>query len=144
MANRDAVALLPPDRARTALAAAIALVTASGWIVSLMRPQQRGALPYQTTIWWIEQIVGLALVVVCIGIVMRKPAFFRPAMWLAGYSLLFDVMRWLLGYAEGDFVVPVGLIMYALFLWRLRLTRRTMAGSEPETVSDAAGESGDS
>lgn len=122
--------MLAPDLFRTGLAAAIALLTAGGWVYSLLRPLQREALPAQGTIWWIEQIVALVLVVVCIGIIMRKRAFFRPAVWLTGYSLLFDLMRWLLGYSRGTLVIPIGLVLYALFLWRLRLTRPMTA--EPD------------
>jgi len=123
MANTDSSGLLAPDRIRTAVAAGIAVLTAGGWAYSLVRPQQRAALPYQTTIWWIEQIVALALVVVCIGIIMNKRSFYRPAVWLTGYSLLFDLMRWLFGYSSGTLVIPIGLVLYALFLWRLRLAR---------------------
>ena len=115
--------LLARDDIRTAVAGAIAVLTAGGWVYSLMRPQQRAALPAQTTIWWIEQIVALALVVICIGIIMNRRAFYRPAVWLTGYSLLFDLMRWLLGYAGGTFVIPIGLVLYTLLLWRLRLAR---------------------
>ncbi|HWL38854.1 MAG TPA: hypothetical protein VNO75_01355 [Gemmatimonadaceae bacterium] len=131
MADSGSSALLPKDNIRTAVAAAIALLTAGGWLYALVRPEQRDALPAQNTIWWIEQIVGLALVVVCIGIVVRKRSFFRPAVWLTGYSLLFDVMRWLLGYSRGTLVIPIGLVMYALLLWRLRLTRQAM--TEPSS-----------
>ena len=38
-----------------------------------------------------------------------------------------DLMRWLLGYAGGTFVIPIGLVLYALFLWRLRLARPAVA-----------------
>lgn len=134
MPDSGSSALLPRDNIRSALAAAIALLTAGGWTYSLVRPEQRDALPAQNTIWWIEQIVGIALVVVCIGLVMRRRAFFRPAVWLTGYSLLFDVMRWLLGYSRGTLVIPIGLVLYALFLWRLRTTRHALSvppASEP-------------
>ncbi|MDQ3674448.1 MAG: hypothetical protein M3365_08745 [Gemmatimonadota bacterium] len=131
MANPGSSALLAPDRIRTAVAAAIALLTAGGWVYSLLRPQQREALPAQTTIWWIEQIVALTLVVICIGIIMNRRSFYRPAVWLTGYSLLFDLMRWLLGYSGGTLVIPAGLVLYALFLWRLRLARPAMTGADP-------------
>jgi hypothetical protein len=123
--------LLPKDNIRSALAAAIALVTAGGWLYSLLRPEQREALPAQNTIWWIEQIVGIALLVMCIGILMRRREFFRPAVWLTAYSLLFDVMRWLLGYSRGTLVIPIGLVLYALFLWRLRTTRHAVYAPPP-------------
>ena len=129
MANPRPSELLAPDNIRTAIAAAIALVTAGGWVFSLLRPQEREALPYQTTIWWIEQIVALALVVMCIGIIMNRRSFYRAAVWLTGYSLLFDLMRWLLGYAGGTVVIPIGLVLYALFLWRLRLARPAVAAA---------------
>ena len=132
MANTDSSRLLAPDRIRTAIATAIALLTAGGWVYSLLRPQQRAALPYQTAIWWIEQIVALALVAVCIGIIMRRLSFYRTAVWLTGYSLLFDLLRWLLGYSQGTLVIPIGLVLYALFLWRLRLARPAVAEGEHE------------
>jgi len=135
MANSGRPALLAPDQIRTAIAAAIALLTAGGWLYSLMRPQTREALPYQTTIWWIEQIVALALVVVCIGIIMRRRSFYRAAVWLTGYSLLFDLLRWLLGYSTGTLVIPIGLVLYALFLWRLRLARPAGAAT-PAAVTE--------
>lgn len=135
MANTGSTALLAQDRIRSSIAAAIAILTAGGWVYSLIRPQQREALPAQTAIWWIEQIVGLALVIICIGIIMRRRAFYRPAVWLTGYSLLFDLMRWLLGYAQGMLVIPIGLVLYALFLWRLRLARPAIPVS-PSAVAD--------
>jgi|SRR5687767_1690765 len=135
MANPGTAALLAPDRIRSAIAAAIAGLTAGGWLYSLMRPQTREALPFQTTIWWIEQIVALALVVVCIGILMRRRSFYRAAVWLTGYSLLFDLLRWLFGYAQGTLVIPIGLVLYALFLWRLRLARPAGAVA-PVSVTD--------
>jgi len=136
MANSRSNGLLARDNARSALAAAIALLTAGGWIYSLLRPQQREALPYQTTIWWIEQIVALALVAVCIGIIMNKRSFYRPAVWLTGYSLLFDLLRWLLGYSTGTVVIPIGLVLYALFLWRLRIARAApVTGSTTATAT---------
>lgn len=120
MANSE---LLARDNIRTAVAAATAVLTAGGWVYALMRPQQREALPAQTTIWWIEQVVALALVVICIGIIMNRRSFYRPAVWLTGYSLLFDLLRWLLGYTGGTVVIPIGLVLYTLLLWRLRLAR---------------------
>jgi hypothetical protein len=136
MANAGSTVLLARDNARTALAAAIALLTAGGWVYSLLRPQQREALPYQTTIWWIEQIVALALVAVCIGIIMNRRSFYRAAVWLTGYSLLFDLLRWLLGYSSGTLVIPIGLVLYALFLWRLRTARPAIGGSGAATATE--------
>lgn len=135
MADPRSSAMLPKDTLRTVIAAAIALLTAGGWVYALVRPEQRDALPAQNTIWWIEQIVGLALVAVCIGIVMRRRAFLRPAVWLTGYSLLFDLMRWLLGYSRGTLVIPIGLVLYALLLWRLRLTRQAMVDPPPDSAT---------
>ena len=135
MANTDSSGLIAPDRIRSAIAAAIALLTAGGWLYALMRPQERAALPGQAAIWWIEQVVGIALVIVCIGIIMRKRSFYRPAVWLTGYSLLFDLMRWLFGYSQGTLVIPIGLVLYALFLWRLRLARPAVAAPPPPVMS---------
>lgn len=134
MANPE---LLARDNIRTAVAAAIAVLTAGGWVYSLMRPQQREALPAQTTIWWIEQIVALALVVICIGIIMNRRSFYRPAVWLTGYSLLFDLLRWLLGYAGGTLVIPIGLVLYTLLLWRLRLARPATRETIPSGTTHA-------
>ena len=131
MANPGTTALLAPDRIRSGIAAAIALLTAGGWLYSLMRPQTREALPFQTTIWWIEQVVALALVVVCIAIIMRRRSFYRAAVWLTGYSLLFDLLRWVLGYSAGTLVIPIGLVLYALFLWRLKLARAAEVATAP-------------
>jgi hypothetical protein len=135
MAHSGTAALLAPDRIRSAIAAAIALLTAGGWLYSLMRPQTREALPFQTTIWWIEQVVALALVVVCIAIIMRRRSFYRAAVWLTGYSLLFDLLRWILGYSGGTLVIPIGLVLYALFIWRLRLARPAEVAAPPSATS---------
>ena len=137
MATSGSTELLARDNIRTAVAAAIAVLTAGGWLYSLMRPQEREALPAQTTIWWIEQIVALALVVICIGIIMNRRSFYRPAVWLTGYSLLFDLLRWLLGYAAGTFVIPIGLVLYTLLLWRLRLARPAAREPIPTGTSHA-------
>ena len=130
MPERVSRPLLPPDTIRTVLAGAIAALTIGGWIYALMRPELRGALDMQTTLWWVEQITGLALVIVCIAIVLRQRAFFTIAFWLTAYSLLFDLMRWLFGYASGRPTIPVALVLYALFLWRLRMTRRTVLADQ--------------
>jgi len=116
--------LLPPDVFRTVLAALITLLTIGGWINALGRTPLRDALRAQTRLWWIEQIVGLALALVCIGIIMRRRAFLEPAFWLTIYSTLFDVMRWIFEFIDGQLRIPVALILYLLFLWRLLLTRR--------------------
>ncbi|HKN58302.1 MAG TPA: hypothetical protein VJV97_05590 [Gemmatimonadaceae bacterium] len=116
--------LLPPDVFRTVLAALITLLTIGGWINALGRTPLRDALRAQTRLWWIEQIVGLALALVCIGVIMRRRAFLEPAFWLTIYSTLFDVMRWIFEFIDGQLRIPVALILYLLFLWRLLLTRR--------------------
>jgi hypothetical protein len=122
--------LLPRDIFRTVIALAIIALTLGGWIYVLMIPVDRFALSAQTRLWWIEQIVGFVLAIVCIGIVMRKRAFLAAAFWLTIYSLLFDVMRWIFEFKEGHPTIPIALILYALFIWRLHLARRTVAAEE--------------
>ena len=116
--------LLPRDNFRTVLAALITLLTIGGWINALGRTPLRDALRSQTRLWWIEQIVALALALVCIGIIMRRRSFLEAAFWLTIYSALFDVMRWIFEFREGQLNIPVALILYLLFIWRLVLTRR--------------------
>ena len=87
--------LLPRDNFRTVLAALITLLTIGGWVDALGKTPLRDALRAQTRLWWIEQLVGLALAIVCIGIVMRRRLFLEPAFWLTIYSTLSDVMRWI-------------------------------------------------
>jgi hypothetical protein len=122
--------LLPPDIVRTLIALAIIALTIGGWIYVLMIPVDRFALSAQTRLWWIEQIVRFVLAVVCIGIVMRKRSFLTPAFWLAIYSLVFDVMRWIFTLRGGQLAIAVPLILYALFIWRLQLARRTVAAEQ--------------
>ena len=116
--------LLPRDNIRSILAALIALLTVGGWIDALGKTPLRDALHAQTRLWWIEQIVGIALALVCIGIIMRKRAFLEPAFWLTIYSTLFDVMRWIFEFIDGQLRIPIALVLYLLFLWRLVRTRR--------------------
>jgi hypothetical protein len=97
-------------------------------------PVDRWALSAQTRLWWIEQIVSFVLALVCIGIVLRKHSFLAPAFWLTIYSLVFDVMRWIFEFKEGQLRLPIALILYALFIWRLQLARRTVA-SEARAVA---------
>jgi len=125
------VSLLPRDMFRTLVALAIIALTIGGWIYVMMIPVDRFALKAQTPLWWIEQIVGFVLAIVCIGIVMRKRSFLAWAFWLTIYSLLFDVMRWIFEFKEGKPTIPVALILYALFIWRLHLARRTVAAEGP-------------
>ena len=119
--------VLPRDTFRTVVAVAIVVLTIGGWIYALMIPVDRFALSAQTRLWWIEQVTGFVLALVCIGIVLRKRAFLPWAFWLTIYSLLFDVMRLIFEFKEGQPTIPVALILYALFIWRLHLARRTVA-----------------
>jgi hypothetical protein len=119
--------LLPPDKFRSVLAALIILLTLAGWVYALVVPIDRFALASQTKLWWIEQIVGFVLAIVCIGILLRKRSFLGWAFWLTIYSLLFDVMRLIFEFKEGQPTIPVALILYALFIWRLHLARKTVA-----------------
>jgi hypothetical protein len=61
---------------------------------------------------------------------MRKRSFLAPAFWLAIYSLVFDVMRWIFTLRGGQLAIAVPLILYALFIWRLQLARRTVAAEQ--------------
>src|SRR5256714_3666117 len=129
--------LLPRDNFRSVLAALITLLTIGGWINALGRTPLRDALRAQTRLWWIEQIVGLALALVCIAIIMRRRSFLEAAFWLTIYSALFDVMRWIFEFIDGQLTIPVALILYFLFLWRLLLTRKQVdtRWEEPGTQS---------
>jgi hypothetical protein len=122
--------LLPPDAFRTLIALAIIVLTIGGWIYVMMIPIDRFALSAQTRLWWIEQVVSFVLALVCIGIVLRKRSFLTPAFWLTVYSLVFDVMRWIFEFKEGQLRLPIALILYALFIWRLQLARRTVAAEQ--------------
>jgi hypothetical protein len=119
--------VVPRDIFRTVVAVAIVVLTIGGWIYALMIPVDRFALSAQTRLWWIEQVTGFVLALVCIGIVLRKRAFLPWAFWLTIYSLLFDIMRLIFEFKEGQPTIPVALILYALFIWRLHLARRTVA-----------------
>ena len=121
---------LPRDTFRTVIALAIIALTIGGWIYAMMIPVDRFALGAQTRLWWIEQIVGFVLALICIGIVLRKRSFLAAAFWLSIYSLLFDAMRWIFEFKEGKPTIPVALLLYALFIWRLHLARRTVAAEE--------------
>ena len=134
LTNHYSPSLLPRDTFRTVVALAIIALTIGGWIYVLMIPVDRFALTAQTRLWWIEQIVSFVLALVCIGIVMRRPSFLAPAFWLTIYSLLFDVMRWIFEFKEGQLRIPVALLLYALFIWRLHLARRTV-GAEGRAVA---------
>ena len=121
---------LPRDNFRSIVAALITALTIGGWINALGKTPLRDALAAQTWLWWIEQVVSLALAIVCIGIILRKRSFLTLAFWLTVYSLVFDVVRWIFEFKEGQLRIPVALILYALFLWRLWITRKEVAAVE--------------
>ena len=121
---------LPRDNFRSIVAALITALTIGGWINALGRTPLRDALAAQTRLWWIEQVVSLLLAIVCIGIILRKRSFLTLAFWLTVYSLVFDVVRWIFEFKEGQLRIPVALILYALFLWRLWITRKEVAAVE--------------
>ena len=121
---------LPRDNFRSIVAALITALTIGGWINALGKTPLRDALAAQTRLWWIEQVVSLVLAIVCIGIILRKRSFLTLAFWLTVYSLVFDVVRWIFEFKEGQLRIPVALILYALFLWRLWITRKEVAAVE--------------
>ena len=122
--------LLPRDTFRTVIALAIIALTIGGWIYVMMIPIDRFALSAQTRLWWVEQVTKFVLALVSIAIVLRKRQFLNWAFWLTIYSLIFTVMRWIFQFREGQLTISVALILYALFIWRLSLTRRTVFAQE--------------
>jgi hypothetical protein len=128
--DQYSTSVLPRDTFRSVIAWAIIALTIGGWIYALMIPIDRFALAAQTRLWWIEQVTSFVLALVCIGIVLRKRSFLGWAFWLTIYSLIFDVMRWIFEFKEGQLRIPLALILYALFIWRLHLARRTVASEE--------------
>lgn len=130
---------LPRDTFRSVLAALITALTIGGWIDALGKTRMGGALAAQTKLWWIEQIVGVALAIVCIGIIMRKRSFLWPAFWLTVYSLVFDIVRWYFEFRERQIRIPIALVLYALFLWRMWKTRREVSAVEDGTVVTTTG-----
>lgn len=126
--------LLPRDKFRSVVAALIVLLTVGGWVYVLVVPVTRFALSAQTRLWWLEQIVRVAVAVAGIGILLRKRSFLVPAFWLTFYSLLFVLMRWLFQFRSGELIVPGFVILYALLLWRLRLARRIVIAEAPAVV----------
>lgn len=130
------LAILPKDNFRSIVAALITLLTIYGWIDALGRTPLRHALLAQTRLWWVEQIVGFVLAIVCIGIIMRKRSFLAPAFWLTIYSLVFDIMRWIFEFYDGEVRIPVAMILYALFFWRLWITRKQVAATEGTLAVD--------
>ena len=138
-ATQVRVALLPRDIIRSIVAALITALTIGGWINALGKTPLRDALAAQTRLWWIEQIVGIVLAIICIAIILRKRSFLTPAFWLTIYSLVFDLVRWIFEFREGQLRIPIGLILYALFLWRLWLTRKEVALAENTVVLGTSG-----
>lgn len=130
---------LPRDTFRSVLAGLITALTIGGWIDALGKTRMRGALAAQTKLWWIEQIVGVALAIVCIGIIMRKRSFLWPAFWLTVYSLIFDIVRWYFEFRERQIRIPIALVLYALFLWRMWKTRREVSAVEDGGVVTSTG-----
>ena len=123
-------ARLPRDTFRTAIAVAIIALTIGGWIYVMTIPVDRWALSDQTRLWWIEQVTKFVLALVSIGIVLRKRSFLPWAFWLTIYSLVFTVMWWIFQLRGGQLSISIPLILYALFIWRLSLARRTVAAQE--------------
>lgn len=131
--------VLPRDNFRSIIAALITVLTIYGWIDALGRTPMRHALAAQTPLWWIEQIVSCALAIVCIGIMFRKRPFLTPAFWLTIYSLVFDIMRWIFEFIDHQIRIPVALLLYALFLWRLWMTRKQVAATADTIMVDTTG-----
>ncbi|MEO8909871.1 MAG: hypothetical protein ABI408_06540 [Gemmatimonadaceae bacterium] len=129
--STESAGLLPRDKFRTILAIAIVLLTIGGWIYVLVVPVTRFALSAQTRLWWVQQVVFVAVATACFGLLLRKRSILVPAFWLTFYALLFVVIRWVFQFRSGEAIVPGFVILYALLLWRLRLARRGMAVEEP-------------
>jgi hypothetical protein len=130
---------LPKDNFRSIIAGLITALTIYGWVDALGRTPMRHALAAQTRLWWVEQIVGFALAVVCIGIILRKRSFLSPAFWLTIYSLIFDIGRWIFEIKEGVFEIRIAPLLYALLLWRLWITRNQVAAAESGVLVETTG-----
>ena len=131
---------LPPDISRTIIAALIALLTIAGWLNVFVKPPLRAALVFQTRVWWwIEQIISVALAILCIAIILRKRSVLTPAFWLTIYSLAFDIVRWYFEFRDGQPTVPVALILYLLFAWRLWVARRQVDAIEDGATVETTG-----
>ena len=129
---------LPPDNFRTVIAVLIALLTIAGWLNVFVKPPLRAALMFQSRVWWwIEQIISVALALLCIGIIMRKRAVLNTAFWLTIYSIAFDAVRWFFAFRDGILDVPVALILYLLFAWRLQVAKRQVAEIEDAAAVQA-------
>jgi hypothetical protein len=130
---------LPRDNFRGVIAALITVLTIYGWIDALGRTPMRHALTVQTRLWWIEQIVKLALAIVCVGIILRKRWSLTPAFWLTIYSLVFVIVRWVFIFREGQLEILVAPLLYALLLWRLWMTRKQLSAAQDTVIIDATG-----
>jgi hypothetical protein len=131
--------VLPRDNFRSVIAALITVLTIYGWIDALGRTPMRRAIAGEPRLWWIEQIVSLALAIVCIGIIFRKRSFLTPAFWLTVYSLVFDIVRWVFEFRAGQFEIRVAPLLYAFLLWRLWITRKQVAATDDTLTVDTAG-----
>jgi hypothetical protein len=67
--------------------------------------------------------------VACIGVLIGKRSFIWPAFWLSLYSLIFDLMRWFFEFEEVKVPVPLTVILYALFMWRLWRARQILTAT---------------
>jgi hypothetical protein len=138
-------AILPRDNFRSVVAALITVLTVYGWIDALGRTPMRHALAVQTRLWWIEQIVGFALAIVCIGIILRKRWSLAPAFWLSIYSLVFGIVRWVFivrwafKFGEGQLEILAAPLLYALLLWRLWMTRKQVSAAQGTVMIDTTG-----
>jgi hypothetical protein len=121
---------LPRDAFRSILAALITALTIGGWVNALGKTPLRDALAAQTRLWWIEQLVSFVLAILCIGIILRRRSFLTPTFWLTIYSLIFDVIHWIFNFMDGQLEIKVAPLLYALFLWRLWITRKQVAALE--------------
>jgi hypothetical protein len=125
---------LPRDNFRSVIAALVTILTLYGWIDALGRTPMRNALASQTRLWWLEQIVKLALAIVCIGIILRKRWSLTPGFWLSMYSLVFVIVRWVFIFREGQYEIFVAPLLYALLLWRLWIARKEEAATRQAGV----------
>jgi hypothetical protein len=131
--------ILPRDNFRSVIAALITVLTIYGWVDALGRTPMRHALTAQTRLWWIEQIVKLALAIVCVGIILRKRWSLTPAFWLTIYSLVFVIVRWVFIFREGQLEILVAPLLYALLLWRLWITRKQVSTAQETVMVDTTG-----
>ena len=133
------IKVLPRDTFRSVIAALITALTIYGWVDALGRTPMRHALMAQTRLWWVEQIVGFALAIFCVGVILRKRSFLTPAFWLTVYSLVFDIVRWVFEIKEGLFEIRVAPLLYALLLWRLWITRKQVAAADDGDLVETTG-----